>query len=88
MRSEEKGDTWELVAETFDMTGETCLFEIEDFETAMDESGFGTLKSGDMRYYPKDERSADREKRGLLKASGSRSKTGKLKIAHPKKAVS
>lgn len=67
-----ENDTWELVAETFEMTGETCLFEIEDFETSLEDSGFGELKTGNMRHYPKDQRSADREKRGFLPSLKSR----------------
>ena len=49
--------TWDILAETFEMTDETCLLEIEDFETSVKVMGIGNLKRGKFRVYPKDERS-------------------------------
>lgn len=48
---------WELVAETFGMAGEDCLYEIEDFETAFEQLDLGRLTPG-RRVYPKDDRGA------------------------------
>jgi DNA repair exonuclease SbcCD ATPase subunit len=65
-RAGEEVQRWELLAETFEMVGETCLEELADFDTAMEEIGIGELQRGNYRVYPKDERSRQREKRGVL----------------------
>jgi len=66
VREGENTHTWDMVAETFEMTGETCLSEIEDFETSVENMGIGNLKRGQFRIYPKDERSRSREKHGVI----------------------
>jgi chromosome segregation ATPase len=43
---------WEVVAETFGLTGEECLYELEDFETAVEDLSLGRLAPG-RRIYPK-----------------------------------
>jgi hypothetical protein len=53
-RDGESAARWEVAAETFGMTGESCLYEIEDFETAVEDLDLGRLLPGD-RVYPKDE---------------------------------
>jgi chromosome segregation ATPase len=65
-RAGEDSQRWEMLAETFEMVGETCLEELADFDTAMEEIGIGELQRGNFRLYPKDERSRQREKRGIL----------------------
>jgi len=63
--------TWYLIAETFEMDGETCLEELDDFDTAMEEIDIGELqhiKHHPFPIYPKDESSRIREKRGVLPA--------------------
>lgn len=45
---------WQMTAETFGLAGESCLFEIEDFETAVESLDLGLLAPGD-RVYPKAE---------------------------------
>lgn len=65
-RTGENTRNWELIAETFQMEDETCLFEIEDFEVAVEEEGIGRIERGKIKIYPKDEKSRDPEKRGLL----------------------
>ncbi len=54
-RRGEAVERWDLVAETFGLRGEDCLFEIEDFETAVEELELGDLVPGN-RVYPKDDR--------------------------------
>jgi len=65
-RAGEDTQRWDLLAETFEMVGETCLEELADFDTAMEEIGIGDLQRGNYRVYPKDDRSRQREKRGIL----------------------
>ena len=54
-RPGESREAWELVAETFGMEGEDCLYEIEDFATAVEELELGTLLP-EQRVFPKDQR--------------------------------
>ncbi|HYO13835.1 MAG TPA: hypothetical protein VE685_11635 [Thermoanaerobaculia bacterium] len=49
---------WDLLAETFDMKGETCLGELDDFETAVEERGLGRLRRKEGRVYPRDDSQA------------------------------
>lgn len=58
-------EKWEILAETFQMSGEQCLMEMEDFETSLEDFG-NRLDFGDIRIYPKEDHSVEREKRGLL----------------------
>ena len=51
--AKESNKEWELLAETYDMEGEDCLWEMEDFETAMEEMELGDLTRGQLRVYPK-----------------------------------
>ncbi len=53
-RQGESLQTWDMLAETFNMSGETCLSELEDFELSVDAAGCGHLKRGEYRVYPKD----------------------------------
>lgn len=62
---------WDLVAETFGLVGEECLYEIEDFETAFQDLNLGRLTPG-RRVYPKDDR-------GVRSVRSSRSQLGKIK---------
>jgi hypothetical protein len=66
IREGENLHKWDMLAETFKMTGETCLSEIEDFETSVETMEIGKLKRGQFRVYPKDERSPSREKQGII----------------------
>jgi hypothetical protein len=63
-RPGEKSEEWQVVAESFGMAGEGCLYEIEDFETAVEELELGTLVP-EERVYPKDERGGARVRGGL-----------------------
>jgi len=65
VRQGENIQSWEMLAETFKMAGETCLMEIEDFETSIEAMDIGELKRG-HRVYPKDDRSRSAEKRGAI----------------------
>lgn len=49
---------WDLLAETFEMKGETCLGELDDFETAVEERGLGRLRRKEGRVYPRDDSQA------------------------------
>jgi hypothetical protein len=57
-RSGEEVQRWDLLAETFDMKGETCLGELADFETAVEEVGLGRLRRNEGRVYPRDDSQA------------------------------
>jgi hypothetical protein len=57
-RSGEDVHRWDLLAETFDMQGEVCLGELDDFETAMEERGLGRLRRKEGRVYPRDDSQA------------------------------
>ena len=54
------------------MQGETCLFELEDFETAVEDIGIAKLKRGSVKVYPKNEHSWK-----------SRRTLASLRIRHP-----
>lgn len=58
--SQSSGDVqrWDLLAETFDMKGELCLGELDDFETAVEERGLGRLRRKEGRVYPRDDSQA------------------------------
>ena len=58
-RPGEQVERWQVMAETFGMVGEDCLYEIEDFETAVEELDLGLLVPED-RVYPKSERGGSR----------------------------
>lgn len=51
-------ERWDLLAETFGMKGETCLEELDDFETAVEEKGIGRLRRRQERVYPRDDSQA------------------------------
>ena len=56
VRQGENIQTWDMLAETFNMTGEICLAELEDFELSCEAKEYGQLQRGDYRVYPKDGR--------------------------------
>lgn len=57
-RSGEDVQRWDLLAETFDVKGEACLAELDDFETAVEERGIGRLRRKEGRVYPRDDSQA------------------------------
>jgi len=64
-RSGENVERWDLLAETFDMVGETCVYEMDDFETAVEDLDLGVLERGSLRVYPKDDSSPKERRQGL-----------------------
>jgi len=69
IRRGEDIETWDLLAETFNMEGDLCLEELDDFDTAMEEIDIGELQRINRHpfpIYPKDESSRNREKHGVL----------------------
>lgn len=69
-RPGENLDRWDLLAETFGLGDETCLAELEDFESGIEEVGWTRLQATGEPVYPKDDRSPTR--RGALPAPSSR----------------
>lgn len=87
VRKGENIHSWDMIAETFQMNGESCLMEIEDFETSVEIMDIGELKRGQFRVYPKDPRSRAREKCGIIPSLYESNRDRKRQVKHKKTVV-
>jgi hypothetical protein len=74
-----QSNTWDLLAETFNMSGSACLEELDDFELTMDDLELAQLSREKFRIYPKDDSGLIPEKKGVLPLPSSSSKFQKTR---------